>query len=112
MLAHGQFRPWMIAGGIPVLLLHHETTAVLGIFADALPPVALPSEITELYILNAGNETRVRLWVEGIAGVFAGQTFDLWHQPAEQLAPRALGALSCEIPIGGYARFTRVKEAN
>jgi hypothetical protein len=30
----------------------------------------------------------------------------------EQLAPRALDALSCEIPIGGYARFTRVKAAN
>jgi alpha-galactosidase len=112
VLAHGQFRPWMVAGSIPMLLLRHETTAVLGIFADALPPVALPSEITELFVLNAANETCVRLWVEGVEGMFAGLTFDLWHQPVEQLAPRALGALSCEIPIGGYVRFTRVKEAS
>ena len=95
-----------------MLLLRHDTTAVLGIFADALPPVALPSEITELFVLNAANETCVRLWVEGVEGMFAGLTFDLWHQPVEQLAPRALGALSCEIPIGGYVRFTRVKEAS
>ena len=56
-----------------MLLLRHETTAVLGIFADALPPVALPSEITELYVLNAANETYVRLWVEGVEGVSRGK---------------------------------------
>ena len=73
VLAHGQFRPWMIAGNIPMLLLRHETTAVLGIFADALPPVALPSDITELYVLNAANEACARLWIEGVGECSRGK---------------------------------------
>ena len=95
-----------------MLLIHHETTAVLGMFAGAVPPVTLPTGTTELYVLNAADKAAVRLWVEGAEGMFAGQIFDLWRQPVGRLAPHTLDALSCEIPVGGYARFTRVEGAS
>ena len=78
---------------------------VLGLFSDALLPIRLPAGTRETYLLNGANDTRGRLHLEGPEGEFAGEVFDIFHQPRALLRARIPDDLIADVPIGGYARL-------
>jgi hypothetical protein len=110
LLSQGRFRPVMANGHLPVLHISRQGQTVLGLFSDALPPVDLPSETQELYILNGANDERVRLCLVGPQGEFEGEVFDILHQPRARLHVRALDDVTIDIPVGGFACLTRKRQ--
>jgi len=110
LLTQGRFRPVMANGHLPALHISWDDRTVLGVFSDALPPIHLPSETRELYILNGTNDERVRLHLERTQGEFDGEVFGILHQPQARLHPRTLADLMIDVPIGGYARLRRKQQ--